>query len=135
VKRKIERVKRKRPENLDAYDLVLRALPHVFLPMPAEAAKAMPLLERALTLVQSCRDLAQERAFGPLPRGDVMNKARKVIAYHEAGHAVVARVLGVAVDHVIGFSTSPGALHHSAGWQARDADVSTQQVAIERTPR
>ena len=46
----IERVKRKRPENLDAYDLVLRALPHVVLPMPAEAAKAMPLLERALTL-------------------------------------------------------------------------------------
>jgi adenylate cyclase len=46
----IERVKRKRPENLDAYDLVLRALPHVFLPTPAEAAKAMPLLERALTL-------------------------------------------------------------------------------------
>ena len=46
----IERVKRKRPENLDAYDLVLRALRHVFLPMPAEAAKAMPLLERALTL-------------------------------------------------------------------------------------
>ena len=46
----IERVKRKRPENLDAYDLVLRALPHVVPPMPAEAAKAMPLLERALTL-------------------------------------------------------------------------------------
>jgi TolB-like protein len=46
----IERVKRKRPENLDAYDLVLRALPHVFLAMPAEAEKAMPFLERALTL-------------------------------------------------------------------------------------
>ena len=46
----IERVKRKRPENLDAYDLVLRALPHVVPPIPAEAAKAMPLLERALTL-------------------------------------------------------------------------------------
>src|ERR1700722_4375892 len=46
----IERVKRKRPENLDAYDLVLRALPHVFLPEEAEAAKSMPLLERALTL-------------------------------------------------------------------------------------
>ena len=46
----IERVKRKRPENLDADDLVLRALPHVFLHMPAEAAKAMPLLERAMTL-------------------------------------------------------------------------------------
>jgi TolB-like protein len=46
----IERVKRKRPENLDAYDLVLRALPHVFLAMPADAAKAVPLLERALTI-------------------------------------------------------------------------------------
>ena len=46
----IERVKRKRPENLGAYDLVLRALPHVFAAMPAEAAKAMPLLERALTI-------------------------------------------------------------------------------------
>src|SRR6202453_2307386 len=46
----IERIKRKRPENLDAYDLVLRALPHVFLAMPAEAAKAVPLLERALTI-------------------------------------------------------------------------------------
>ena len=46
----IERVKRKRPDNLDAYDLVLRALPHVYAAMPEEAAKAVPLLERALAL-------------------------------------------------------------------------------------
>ena len=46
----IERVKRKRPENLAAYDLTLRALPYVSVAMPAEAAKAMPLLERALTI-------------------------------------------------------------------------------------
>ena len=46
----IARVKRKRPENLDAHDLALRALPHVFLAMPAEAAKAMPLVERAMML-------------------------------------------------------------------------------------
>ena len=46
----IERVKRKRPESLDAYDLGLQALPHVSLAMPAEAAKAMPLLERALAI-------------------------------------------------------------------------------------
>jgi TolB-like protein len=45
----IERVKRKRPESLDAYDLVLRAVPHVYAAMPEEAAKALPLLERALT--------------------------------------------------------------------------------------
>jgi adenylate cyclase len=46
----IERVKRKRPENLDAYDLVLRALPHVYAAMTEEAQKAVPLLQRALAL-------------------------------------------------------------------------------------
>jgi adenylate cyclase len=46
----IERIKHKRPDNLDAYDLVLRALPHVCLPMAEEAAKALPFLESALAL-------------------------------------------------------------------------------------
>jgi TolB-like protein len=45
-----DRVKRKRPESLGAYDLVLRAMPHVFVAMPEEASKALPLLERALVL-------------------------------------------------------------------------------------
>ena len=44
----IERVKRKRPDSLDAYDLVLRALPHVYTAMPEGAAKALPLIEDAL---------------------------------------------------------------------------------------
>src|SRR5271169_5860154 len=46
----IERVKRKRPDSLDAYDLVLRALPQVFTLMPDGASKSLPLLERALAL-------------------------------------------------------------------------------------
>jgi TolB-like protein len=46
----IERVKRKRPDSLDAYDLVLRAIPHVYVTAPQEAAKALPLLEKALAL-------------------------------------------------------------------------------------
>lgn len=46
----IERVKRKRPDSLDAYDLVLRAIPHVYPAMPDEAAKALPLLESALDM-------------------------------------------------------------------------------------
>jgi adenylate cyclase len=44
----IERVKRTRPDSLDAYDLVLRATPHVYAAMPDEVAKALPLLESAL---------------------------------------------------------------------------------------
>ena len=50
----IERVKRKRPDNLDAYDLVLRAIPHAYPAMPDGAAKALPLLERALSMEPHC---------------------------------------------------------------------------------
>src|SRR6202022_4999366 len=46
----VERVKRKRPENLDAYDLVLRATPFALTSMPEGALQALPLLERALAL-------------------------------------------------------------------------------------
>ncbi|WP_283810978.1 adenylate/guanylate cyclase domain-containing protein [Bradyrhizobium genosp. SA-3] len=46
----IERAKRKRPDNLDAYDLVLRATPLVDTGMPEGASQAVPLLERALLL-------------------------------------------------------------------------------------
>ena len=46
----IARVRRKRPDSLDAYDLVLRALPHVYVAMPKDAAEALPLLENALAL-------------------------------------------------------------------------------------
>lgn len=49
-KAEIDRIKRQRPNNLDAYDLVLRALRLVFAQMPNEAAKAIPLLEDALKL-------------------------------------------------------------------------------------
>jgi len=46
----VERVKRKRPDSLDAYDLVLHAQPDVYSRMPEHAKKALVLLERALTL-------------------------------------------------------------------------------------
>ena len=49
-KAEIERAQRKRPENLDAYDLYLRALPLASTAMPDDADKALPLLERAVQL-------------------------------------------------------------------------------------
>jgi adenylate cyclase len=45
-----ERVKRKRPDSLDAYDLVLQAQAGVYTRMPAPSMKALALLERALAL-------------------------------------------------------------------------------------
>src|SRR5438093_1146511 len=46
----IERARRKRPENLGAYDLYLRALPHMQSAMPEDAAIAIGYLEEALKL-------------------------------------------------------------------------------------
>jgi tetratricopeptide (TPR) repeat protein len=46
----IERAKRKRPENLDAYDLYLRALPHAQVAMPGDGEKALEWLHKSLAL-------------------------------------------------------------------------------------
>jgi TolB-like protein len=46
----VQRVRRKRPDNLDAYDLVLRAQPDIYSGMPERSTSALPLLERALAL-------------------------------------------------------------------------------------
>ncbi|MBO9648174.1 MAG: winged helix-turn-helix domain-containing protein [Variovorax sp.] len=46
----IKRVNRKRPDSLDAYDLVLRAQPDVDSGMPAQVTRALTLLERAIEL-------------------------------------------------------------------------------------
>jgi TolB-like protein len=46
----IERVKRKRPDSLDAYDLVLRAQPDVDSGMPEQVTRALVLLERSIAL-------------------------------------------------------------------------------------
>jgi TolB-like protein/tetratricopeptide (TPR) repeat protein len=49
-KAEANRIERQRPSDLNAYDLVLRALPYAYASMPKEAAMAIPLLEEALKL-------------------------------------------------------------------------------------
>src|SRR5262249_49757874 len=46
----IERAKRKRPESLSAYDLVLQAHADTYSRMPTQSKRALVLLERALAL-------------------------------------------------------------------------------------
>jgi adenylate cyclase len=88
----VERVKRKRPDNLDAYDLVLRALPDVYIAMPKEAAKALPLLEKAVTLEADyatahgylawCHEILFVRAgFKSDDRGAAIRHAHSAVAY------------------------------------------------------
>jgi tetratricopeptide (TPR) repeat protein len=59
-KAEIERVKRQRPTDFNAYDLLLRALPFVLTHTPTDSAIAVPLLEEALKLQP---DYAAAHAF------------------------------------------------------------------------
>ena len=49
-KSEVERSRQKRPDSLGAYDLFLRAMPHLQARMPDEGRVAIPLLEKALEL-------------------------------------------------------------------------------------
>jgi TolB-like protein len=49
-KAEIERSRRKHPGNLDAYDLYLRALPHVYAMRPEDNIEALRLLKQAMSL-------------------------------------------------------------------------------------
>jgi adenylate cyclase len=49
-KAEISRSRRKRPENLDAYDLYLRALPHVYAMHPSDNSQALEFLRQAIAL-------------------------------------------------------------------------------------
>jgi len=87
----IERVKRKRPDSLDAYDLVLRAIPDVYPAMSDGAAKALPLLERALSMEP---DYALAHGFAAwaheiiFVRGDGREENRQGAIRH--AHAAIA---------------------------------------------
>jgi adenylate cyclase len=87
----LERSRRKRPESLDAYDLYLRAMPHVAVNMPHEARIAQPLLEDALRLEPNytaarahlawCHELCWMRTgFGEADRSAALGHARAAIA-------------------------------------------------------
>jgi adenylate cyclase len=102
----VERVRRKRPESLAAYDLASRAVPHVYSGMPEEAVKALLLLERALALeadyayahglVACCHEFLFSRAgFRNENRIAAIHHAHAALAY---GHDdTVALALGAFV--------------------------------------
>jgi len=71
--------------------------------------------------------------------GAAMNskgKIERLKAYHEAGHAVVARTLGITLSYVTMLPTDDmpagGALGNSVSWLARDTDQATRLAAIEK---
>jgi TolB-like protein len=119
----VERVKRDRPDSLDAYDLVLQALPHVYPAMPEGAAAALSLLDRALekepeyALAQGFAGWAHEIVFA---RGGGREENRLAAIRH--AHAAIAHGRDDAIALSLGgFVMGMVAHDRGAARQAFDA--------------
>jgi tetratricopeptide (TPR) repeat protein len=106
----IERARRKHPDNLDAYDLLLRALPHTHGHSPEEANQALSLLEQALDLDPSyatahayaafCLEQRFVRGgFDPADREAAVRHAREALAKGR-GDATALAIGGFVVGMV-----------------------------------
>jgi adenylate cyclase len=144
----IERSRRKRPENLDAYDLFLRSLPHMQARMPEGARLAIPLLEEALRLEPDyptahahlawCREWCFTRGgLDEADKTEALFHARKAIASEmddAAGLAVAGWVIMVltkehelalsAIERALSLNASCATAHYFAALTNAFADKS-----------
>jgi tetratricopeptide (TPR) repeat protein len=119
----VERVNRKRPDSLDAYDLVLQAQPDVNSGMPAQVTKALVLLERALALDPT---YALAHAFAAMCHHCLFLRA----GLHDDERAASIRHAQAAIAHgqddalaltLAGFSIGMDGHEHAAAFAAFDA--------------
>jgi TolB-like protein/class 3 adenylate cyclase len=106
----IERARRKRPDNLNAYDLYLRALPHLASVMPQDAAIGIGYLEEAVGLDPNFAAAHAYLAwalemrfvrggFGQEDAASAMRHARAALA-HGGDDATALAVAALTVLHV-----------------------------------
>jgi adenylate cyclase len=118
----IERARRKRPDNLNAYDLYLRALPYIATQTPGDAAIAIKLLNEALTLDP---DYAAAHALIAwchewcFTRGG-FEEAHKVAGLRHAGLVTASRTDDATALAVAGMVTIMLSRDHDAALNALD---------------
>src|SRR5439155_6103535 len=116
----IERSRRKRPENLGAYDLYLRALPHTQSAMPEDAALAIGYLEEALELdpdyavahaaLAACHEIRLRAGFDEADRTEGMRHARLALALGTDDATALAYAALTVLHLAYDFETAAGAI-------------------------
>jgi TolB-like protein/tetratricopeptide (TPR) repeat protein len=119
----IDRVKRKRPDSLDAYEFVLRAQPDVDSGMPARVRSALVLLERAVTLDPTYA-LAHANAamcHHCLYLRDGLQEAHRLASIGRARRAIVHGQDDALALTLAGFSIGMDGHDRAAAFSALDA--------------
>ena len=121
----IDRVKRKRPDSLDAYDLVLRAQMDVDSGMPERVARALMLLERAIEL-----DPAYALAHGnaAMCHHCLFLRASRAASIHHARSAILHGQDDAAALTLPGFSIGMDGHDRGAAFTAFESSARHQSV-------
>jgi len=93
----IERSRRRRPQDLSSYDHTIRAMPHVWALEKEESAKALQLLERALTIDPEY-PLALALAGWCHAQRSVYNWADDIVDSQSRAHSLAERAAALSGD-------------------------------------
>jgi TolB-like protein/Tfp pilus assembly protein PilF len=121
----VERAKRKRPDSLDAYDLILRALPDVYSRMPEQEKKALVLAEQAIALDPNyalAHACAAHNHHTLLLRGD-QNEEHRAAAIRHAQSAIALGQDDALALSFAGFVLGIDAHDRAAAFDAFDAAI------------
>ncbi|SDR49755.1 adenylate cyclase [Rhizobiales bacterium GAS113] len=154
----IERTKRKRPESLDAYDYVLRALPHIWALDPTANATALNHLNRAveiepdyplaLSLAAWCHAQKVTYSWTPAPdeakaealrlarlAGDMHNDDPLVLTMLCAAHSVVADLdmASALIEKAVTLDPNSAVAWNRSGWL--NVYLMRPEVAIDHFQR
>ena len=125
----VERVTRKRPESLGAYDLALRALPDVYGAMPATVTKALVLLDRAIAIEPT---YATAHAYAAMCHHCLFLRA----GLHESNRAASIRHAQAALAHGHDDAVALTFAGFSLGMDAHDrpAALAAFEAALDLSP-
>jgi adenylate cyclase len=127
----VERAKRKRPDSLEAYDLVLQALPDLYSRMPEQEKKALVLAERAIALdpnyglAYAC---AAHNHHTLYVRGG-LNKEHRAAAIRHAQAAIAYGQDDAFALTLAGFVLGMDAHDRAAAFDAFDAAIAISPLA------
>jgi adenylate cyclase len=129
-KAEIERARKKRPDNLEAYDMVMRALPHLWAHRMHENPDAIDLLKRALELDPNYGLAAALCAWGHAQQ-IVYNWTANVEAEVEQGLALIERAARHVGDDATGLTALGTAIMLLEGNSRRALSFINRAIAVD----